>query len=210
MERLCVECSAPAHSVLVNYAVCLCEHCADKVRSVDGGLEFIEMEEVLGQETMEVLTKGGNERFREFWRGYREFSERYKGKRAEDYRLLLRVETVNESVPEAEIAKTHTFSERLTSAIDQSLSWFEGKLTPLLSQLDQRLSNMPAIQYTQQVIETGYQVYEDKVQEHIVSPGGLLHPLKQGLDRLDKVLDKPGDAREIELLQVREEARRVE
>ena len=210
METECLDCPARADTVLVDFAVFLCTNCKDRVQSTGTVVQFHSIGEELDRDTASIFAQGGNERFKAFWSNRQTLSGRFQGKRAEYYSRMLRAEAAHRPFLELDPAEANspaTFSDGITRTITHSLSWLEGKLGPLLSRLDQKLSNTEVVQQTARVVESGYQVYEAQVREHIIDRSGFLHPLKEGADMLDRALDRPEGEKEVEMLRLREEER---
>ena len=194
--------------VLADFAVFLCSDCQRRISTEGTIFQFQRIGEGFDRNTAAILAKGGNARFNSFWSDNQTLSDRLQGKRAEYYRRMLQAEALDHPFLELDPAvasRPATFSEGITRTWTQTLSWMEGKLMPLLTRLDQKLSNTEALKLTGRMVETGYRVYEAKVREHIIDRSGILHPLKEGLDMLDKAMDRPAGEREVELLPLKEE-----
>lgn len=208
METGCLDCPVRADVVLVDFAVFLCSDCQQRISTEGTIFQFQRIGEGFDRNTSAILAKGGNARFNTFWSDYQTLSDRFHGKRAEYYRRMLQAEASDQPFLELDPAVANrpaTFSEGITRTCTQTLSWLEGKFMPLLTRLDQKLSNTEALKLTGRMLETGYQIYEAEVREHIIDRSGILHPLKEGVDMLDKAMDRPAGEREVELLPLKEE-----
>lgn len=210
METKCLNCPARADTALVDFAVFLCSDCKEQVKSTGLAVQFQNIGDELDRDTASIFAQGGNERFKAFWRNHQTSSDRFQGKRAEYYSRMLRAEAAHLPFLEIDPAEANSpasFSDGVTRTVAQSLSWLERKLMPLLTRIDQKLSNTEALKLTGRVLESGYQIYEAQVREHIIDRSGLLHPLKEGADMLDRALDRPEGEKEVEMLRLREEER---
>ena len=200
----CVECQSRNPEILLcDFGVFICRACLEaagktgiivRSKAIHG--------DIIDNFDLETAKTGGNSRFRSYFADTTDLSQRYTRSKSDFYARNLRSEVNSLQLLSAVEPEKTEEQNTVTRKIAAMMGWLEEKMKPIIEGVNERVGESDVLQKVGEWVETGYNVYEAQVHEHIESKSGLLHPIKTGVDKLTAVLDSPSGQQEIEMLEL--------
>lgn len=177
-NAVCAECrEAQSAFVVGELGVFLCQKCADALVLQVSGLTVKNLQKgSFSDEEVAIAGISGNEEFQKCTSDLQpfDFLGKFGSERAEAYRNRLR-----ESIPELHKEEQPNILARSTNRF---FSWLGSTVSPLAQHLDSKISNSVVASKLASIIDSGLEVFDAKVNQHMVSEAGVLHPVVSVLE----------------------------
>lgn len=187
-NAVCGECrDAQSAFVVGEFGVFLCQKCADALVLQVSGITVKNLQKgSFSDKEVAVAEISGNEEFQKCTSDLQpfDFVGKFGSERAEAYRNRLK-ESIAENVEFHEEQPNF-----LARSADRFFSWLGSTVSPIAQHLDSKISNSAAASKLGSLIDSSFQVLDAKVNQHMVSEAGVLHPVVSGLEWVSSAFTK--------------------